>query len=268
MIRSYGVPSHPIEKRLLEIERTATIEESNDGFDYYVGDPELIGHRDEVIGIARLLSDSVELELVVGEDVPKPARQVMVDILVDSVSDHDRYGLSKAIEQRLDNMDPQISQLAYSHIASNIHNQQRVTFAKNTHPLTRDTIRSTLGWVSTTRITRTEGLEALDALDEAGLYVPHFNSDLRLGGAMTTKQGIVPVGITRTTEKSERHHCENCTGQILKQSPRITLTLDRPRTRFDHHHFHNSCFAETQLPRLSLDTAKIEPNAHALGLKR
>lgn len=268
MIRSFNYGSNPsFASRLEQIERTAAIEETNDGFAYFVGDPELIGSPDGILGRVISTSDTVEIELVVGEDIHPDARKTMVDICTATATDYDRYSINRAAEQKLDSLDGSKQQIAFRHLAANLLNHSSMAHGEAVHPLTRATIRSCVGWVALTRALRPEGHTAIEEFNRVGLYVPDFDSNQRLGGFMKTRKGTVPVGIARFQEKGEKHHCASCSGQILKGFNRITLSLDKSsRGSYNHHHYHENCFAETQLKKLDLKSAKIEINPHAMAV--
>ena len=264
MIRSFDVHDPNFNRRLELIERTAFVEETNSGIAYFVADPERLQARDGLIGKMSIGEDVIDIELIVGEDIDPVARKTMVEICAASANEYDRYSINRAAVEKLDALDEQAQHVAFRHIASNISWQRSVAFARETHPLTRDTIRSSLGWIASSRTLRPSGQEALEELSKLGLGLPKFTSNLRLGGFLRTAQGTVPVGVVYAQEKGERHHCKCCSGQILKDTTRATLTLDKPRDRFDHHHYHPTCFFDVELPQLDLKTARIEPNPNAI----
>lgn len=270
MIRSFGEKDPQFERYLERIEQRAALEETPEGFAYFVADPEYLGVPDTIIGQVFTTSDTVEAELVVGEDIPKSARDMLVKICADGAASSDRYSVARSAGHHLTQAPDDLAKLTFEHLQRNLENFKRGLSNPNidTHPLTRQTILSTLGWAALSRSPNHVGLEALSQLGNLGLKVPDFNTNMRLSGMLKTKQGSAPVGFTKATEKSERHHCNCCQGQILKDSERVTMGLDKPADRFDHHHMHFSCFADQMLPKLDTTTARFEPNPEAVRLMK
>lgn len=276
MITSYGKPYEAQFRSYLDkAEQTAFLETAPGGWDYFVADPEKIGIESGVVGHTIVSADQIEMELVLGEDIPKEARQIIASICADSAGLYDRYAIPRTGDQHLQDADPNTKRITLTHIARNLEAHKRgiqIMDQKRKfseiHPLTRDSMRSSLGWVALNRDLNATGREILDQLAGYDLFIPNLNSDLRLGGILRTAKGPRPVGIVAATEKSEKHHCAGCSGQILLNTQRFTLSLDKPDSGYDHHHYHPVCLINTELPKLDLASARMEPNPHAISTNK
>jgi hypothetical protein len=270
MIVSYGQRDPLFERYLDRVVNGSDIEANSDGFEHFVADPSDIGMESGVVGMVTTQPDGgIELEVVLGADIPENTRDVLSKICVGSVVATDRYSVARACHEAAPGVNPDDLPDFRHHFGTHLNVTRDNIFAMDRggrsgeiHPLTRATVQSALGWLHTFRPTDDGGQTAIEQLTDSGLIVPQLNSGERLAGLLRTNEGTQRVGIVSATERGDRHRCPCCSGQILQSTQRITLVLDQQRHGRDHHHYHPTCFAESNLGRLDISSARIEPNPY------
>lgn len=271
MIRTFSPePDKAFDRYLDRLERHGGYEETPSGFAYTVADPERMGGDSLIVGKSIVKPDDpdqIEFQLVLGEDMPAEARKLLAEICVDSISADDRYCVARSADKILKASDPSMASLALGHMRVNLgHHRRGIAFgAHERNTRTVEMFRSTLGWTALVTEIGADGQYALSQLEKRGLFIPEFPTGVRLAGNMRTQKGNQPIGITRAVERSERHHCADCSGQILKNTERVTTSLDKPLAQHDHHHYHWTCFIDKSLPKLEVRTATLEPNPYLLN---
>ena len=255
----------------------SSVEYTTDGFEYAVFDPEALTGTPTSVVLGSLIyrPDEIEMRLFLGEDMPPDVRASIADICIASADDYSRFGIARAGDELLaaqsgqSDEEWQKTQQVLYHIRQNMRAHQQGLMLSNqagerVDPLIRETLHSTLGWVALRRGLSDAGNDAYDRLCNDGLWIPGFDSEQRVVGLIRNKKGEVKVaGFLYMEEKSERHHCADCSGQILRGTNRITLQYEQPDSYSDHHHFHATCFLDSMLPRFDQSTLSIDINPHA-----
>lgn len=256
----------------------AELETSRRGFEYQVYDPaKTPDGADLVFGSVVSMPDQVEVDLYLSGTIPREVRGAMADICVASAPDDDRYTVARAADTilglrdgfQLDRSTIAFNALVMKHMQGNMHltqlgfDSQRKSGDK-VQPRVMDTYRSTIGWLAFRRQLSDEGSSLYGQFSEGGLWIPHFESEERVTGLLQRKNGeYVKAGFVYMPENSERHHCAQCSGQLLKGTTRVTLQLDNADERLDHHHYHTTCFLDKVLPKFKFESLAIDTNHHA-----
>ncbi len=237
-----------------------------DGFEYFVAD------LDPTVGIStgRVVREPnrSELTLVLSNALPKGTRLKIAQTTVDTelYLDEGRYGIAKAIKANLswfDNESFAQNIAAINALIVEMHGQMGAilgnpTISAEYKRRIREEGRSALGMLATITGLSDAGAHALDELSSQELWLPHSDRDpIDLQAFMRTPRGTEKVRFRMMPEKSDKHHCANCSGHIIPHSDRVTLVLSQSDGYSDHHHYHFPCFASAVMPRMDMKT--IEP---------
>lgn len=270
MIVAYGSEHDPVLSRKIDhLLNTSPGETTTDGFEYAVTEPEVVGAPSGVIGRIIISGDEIECGLIVASDIPEATRRNIAAITVASIVYPSRYSIAQAGDQIAEDLPPDERADVIKHIGLNMEAHRKgIAYADSkkhyavTPPFVRQTLKSTLGWLNLRRPYTARGEEGITELQQRDLFVPELQSGQHLTASLQTKAGVRKVGLVFAPERSEKHTCPCCSGQILKGTTRITMSTTKERNGFDHHHYHTTCFADKVLTKIEPDSARIEENPH------
>jgi hypothetical protein len=265
----YTPGANPETTRAIEnvLSRSST-ELTADGFQFFVSPDD--EPMPLTLGSVYRTPEQSNLTLIVNGSIDPDTRQKIANVVVagESYLDNGRYWFAKATEEVVAWDTP--TSFSENIMAINLMFQtltaQRRRFREHAD-LDREAkwrldleAKSSIGWLAMYRGISDEAVEAQEHLLALGLKVPHSKtSDLELRGKLQTKNGAVSGSFKAMTERDDRHTCACCSGQIIKNSTRMTLGLDRNDGYSDHHHYHVPCFDVVVLPRFDVATVQEAP---------
>lgn len=271
MIADFGAGPDPGFNRFLEgLNRESVVEETATGLAYFVSD-QLIDPT-AVVGRISRAEDGVDVELYMSAGLQESTRRLVAQACFDSQEWTDENSVARACDAISVDLDEPERHLMIAAVALNLEGH-RLGFAERqkrheaVHPLTRAQFRSAMGWVGLRKPFGERGLELLDQLEKASLMVPMAEEGSLVARSLAPDSRGATVEVRAMTEKGHRHRCKCCSGNIPKETLRITESLDRLVNGYDHHHFHPSCFFDKELGTLDLKTARLMPAVPTLGSK-
>lgn len=273
MIYTPGPVTLSFEHRLDQLDARSVGETTLDGFEYGVVDRSLLEIPNGLVGTSKVTTDTIEMRLILGSDIPKNVRPVLADICIAAavLGSEGRISieglLCEATRQTLNNVESDLRSDTFGTIQS-ILNSYRAAYVmldqarryREVTPEMRAQLKHCLGMTATMRSMAPAGIEMIDSLTARDLYVPVAESGQVLHGKFRTpRDGSVEASVYFAPERGNKHCCKTCNGQIFRGDMRITLSMDRKVDSYDHHHYHPVCFAETDLALLDLNSAKPKP---------
>lgn len=243
-------------------------EATSGGFVYYVASPE------EKIGLSMgqvyRTPQQSDVTLIINGNVEPEIRQKVAEITVHGEEhiENGRYWLTNALNDvlRFDSNEAfaenvmcvaAVNQALLADLAS-------IRANPDLHPMQKQRLileaKSALGWTAVFRGTSDIAHETWNDFTRLGLWIPDSTKhDVEMSGFMITKKGTVRAGFKSMPEHSERHTCACCSAQILKNTNRMSVSLDQNDGYSNHHHYHYNCFYESVLPKFLLDTIEEVP---------
>jgi hypothetical protein len=246
----------------------STPETTSDGFMYFVADPDAsigLSH-----GMVRRTPEQSEITLVLNGNAPREIRDKIAKITigVEEHLDDNQYALAYAARDVLKWEDDSefFENAACIDVFSNALKadlqwiQSSTDFSPQTKERLKLEAKAALGWTALYRGVSSEGLQAYTEFKQKGLWIPNSREhDVEICGFMKTKNGTVRASFKSMPEHSERHTCACCSSQILKDTTRMSVSLDKNDGYSDHHHYHITCFYESVLPKFDFETLEEAP---------
>lgn len=268
MIYTPGPPPYELDRELDRLVSQSHSRRTDSGFEFFVVDHEQMGGLTAGEIIRR--EGNTELLCILNDTIPPNDQENIANITLTAatIQSEARYKIPHAGQQLVESgseLDADtfraLEWIARDTLSTSRANSMLTPAEKGT--LERES-RSVIGWVAIHRDLTEEGEHEIEKLSSAGIIIPGQKSEQQLTGLMLTGQARTTVASFQTMEeRSERHHCADCSGQILRTTDRITLSLDENDGYSDHHHYHASCFADTILPKFNTDSLVLVPKTYA-----
>lgn len=256
------------EQQLLATEADCEIEQTADGFEFHVVDSSALLHPHGISGLVKYDGNDIEFNLLMSSAIQPEVRPRVAELLVEMVTLSDRGTpleilLCEAGQRTLPNLDPQMRRDVGSTIYSNLAEYQQWVRSMDSQRLFTAVPRSSrlqlkhgLGWVALERGMNERGQETVDQLLSKDLNVPWISDKEVLVAQGKDKLKGVSITAYSTVEKGLHHKCKSCSGEIHKDTTRVTTSYDVKIGGYDHHHYHPVCYAETDMQQLDLTTAR------------
>ncbi len=255
--------------QLETLERNSVLEQSSNGFEYFVAEADNLTHPKAITGLVIFGPDEIELNLLMGSDIDPAIRPKIADMTVEMASMGGQglpseYLLCDAgqrlmpdwpLETRL-----QIGSTLFDNLKSFkkwVRQQDSSGNYKNVHPRDRAQLKHSLGWVALERKMSDSGLEVVNNLIDLGLNVLPVGDKEVLTAQGKGKLNGVGMTVYSAREKGHHHRCKSCSGDIHRGTTRVTASYDKKVHGYDHHHYHPVCYAETDMKQIDLSTAKF-----------